>query len=51
MEIVQFKQLLIQSWDFKTCSLGLKDKWMKENPSLGQSTITALIVNDFFDGK
>ena len=51
MEIEELKQWLLQSWDFKTCSPGLKDSWNKENPSLGQCAITALIVNDFFGGK
>lgn len=51
MEIGQLKQLLIQSWDLRTCSPGLRDKWNEENPSLGQCAITALIVNDFFGGK
>jgi len=51
MEIGQLKQLLIQSWNLETCSPGLRDKWNEENQSLGQSAITALIVNDFFGGK
>lgn len=51
MKIGQLKQLLIQSWNLETCAPGLKDKWNKENPSLGQCAITALIVNDFFGGK
>jgi len=51
MEIEELKQWLLQSWDLKTCSPGLKDSWNKENPSLGQCAITALIVNDFFGGK
>ena len=51
MEIRELKQLLMQSWNFETCSPGLRDKWSEENPSLGQCAITALIVNDFFGGK
>ncbi len=51
MGIGQLKQLLIQSWNLETCSSELRDKWIKENPSLGQCAITTLIVNDFFDGK
>ena len=51
MEIGQLKKLLIQSWNLETCSPGLRDKWSKVNPSLGQCAITALIVNDLFDGK
>ncbi len=51
MEIRELKQLLIESWNLETCSPGLRDKWNKENPSLGQCAITALIANDFFGGK
>ena len=51
MEIGQLKKLLIQSWDSETCVKGLQAEWSKDNPSLGQCAITALIVNDYFGGK
>lgn len=51
MEIVELKQLLSSSWKKETCSPGLRSEWSEESPSLGQCTITALIVNDFFGGK
>ena len=51
MEIEQLKQLLTWCWEKETCSPGLRNEWNEENPSLGQCAITALIVNDFFDGK
>ena len=51
MEMAELKQLLIKSWNFETCSPGLRDKWSKENSSLGQCATTSLIVNDFFGGK
>ena len=51
MRIEQLKQLLIQTWSIETCAPGLKNEWNKQNPSLGQCAITALIVNDFFGGK
>ena len=51
MEIRELKQLLIQSWSLETCSPGLRKKWSKDNPSLGQCAITALIINDYFGGK
>lgn len=51
MGIEQLKQLLIQIWNLETCAPGLKNEWNKQNPSLGQCAITALIVNDFFGGK
>lgn len=51
MNIVLLKQLLYLSWDYETCSPGLKNKWNIENPSLGQCAITALIANDYLGGK
>ena len=51
MEIEKLKQLLTLCWEKETCSPGLRSKRNEENPSLGQSEITALIVNNFFDGK
>ena len=51
MDIKELKKLLMGAWTLDTCSPGLRDKWNKENSSLGQCAITALIVNDFFGGK
>ena len=51
MNISQLKELLGNSWRLETCSPGLKSEWLKDNPSLGQCAITALIVNDYFGGK
>ena len=39
------------SWDNDTCFPECKDDWNKENKSLGQCAITALIVNDYLGGK
>ena len=51
MKLGEFKKILILAWNKETCSPGLKSEWNKENPSIGQCAITALIVNDFFGGK
>lgn len=51
MELLELKELLSECWNMETCSPGLKDKWSEDNPSIGQCAITALIVNDYFDGK
>jgi len=51
MKINELKQLLNLSWNYETCSPGLKSEWTKDNPSLGQCAITTLVVNDFFGGK
>lgn len=50
-EMEKVKLLLINSWNYDTCSPGLKEQWSKDNPSLGQCAITALIANDLFGGK
>lgn len=51
MELDQLKMLLTMSWNYETCSPGLKNEWSEDNHSLGQCAITALIVNDYFGGK
>lgn len=51
MKIEKLKQLLIKCWSLETCSSSLKKQWSKDNPSVGQCAITALIVNDYFGGK
>ena len=51
METRELKQLLSECWEEKTCSPGLRQEWSKDNPSLGQCAITALIANDFLGGK
>ncbi len=51
MEIEELEQLLSWSWEKETCAPRLRNEWNEENPSLGQSAVTALIVNDFFGGK
>ena len=47
----ELKELLLNSWSKETCSLGLRDSWTVDNPSLGQCAITALVINDMFGGK
>ena len=51
MDIESLRSLLNLSWEKDTCSHGLRDKWTKDNKTLGQCAITSLIVNDFFGGK
>jgi hypothetical protein len=51
VKIEKLKQLLIKCWSLETCSSSLKKQWSKDNPSVGQCAITALIVNDYFGGK
>ncbi len=44
-------ELFSQSWSAETCEPGLRAEWTEEKPSLGQSDITALILNNCFGGK
>lgn len=51
MEIDLLKELLYLSWNKYTCTPNLREEWSLENPSVGQSDVTSLIVNDMFGGK
>ena len=44
------KELLEKSWSADTCYPPLKGRWTKDNPSLGQCLVTALVVQDCFGG-
>lgn len=49
-EILDLYDALKASWCIETCSPSFRPRWSKENPSLGQCTITAFIVQDIFGG-
>lgn len=51
MIIDDVKNILEKSWTKDTCTVGLRNEWNSNNPSIGQCAITALIVNDFVGGK
>jgi len=42
---------LKEIWSADTCAPRMRDRWTKENPSLGQCSITAFLVQDIFGGK
>jgi len=42
---------LSEIWCEYTCAPRLRDKWSKENITLGQCSITAFLVQDIFGGK
>lgn len=42
---------LSQIWSADTCAPRLKNQWTKENPTLGQCSITAFLAQDLFGGK
>lgn len=43
--------LLSTIWCKDTCAPRMRDRWTKENKTLGQCSITAFIVQDIFGGK
>lgn len=43
--------LLLNFWCAETCAPRMRDDWTPENPTLGQCSITAFLVQDLFGGK
>ena len=51
MDLTELEFLVKKSWSKDTCVPQYRDAWEKSDPSLGQSIVTSLAVNDFFGGK
>lgn len=51
MNLNELEKIIRLSWTKETCFPKLENDWNKDNPSIGQCAITALIVNDFMAGK
>lgn len=47
----QLYDALLQIWCAETCAPRLRDSWRPENPTLGQCSITAFLVQDIFGGR
>lgn len=43
--------MLCRLWTAETCAPRLRDQWTPENPTLGQCSITAFLVQDLFGGR
>ena len=43
--------ILSDIWCEQTCAPRMRDKWSKDNRTLGQCSITAFLVQDIFGGK
>ena len=43
--------LLKQAWCADTCAPRMRADWSEENPTLGQCSITAFLVQDLFGGQ
>lgn len=42
---------LLHIWCAETCAPRMRNKWSKDNPTLGQCSITAFLAQDIFGGK
>lgn len=43
--------LLLDCWTVETCAPMFRPEWSEKNPTLGQCTITAFLVQDIFGGE
>lgn len=43
--------ILSQIWCAETCAPRMREKWSRENQTLGQCSITAFLIQDIFGGK
>ena len=42
---------LLNCWSRETCAPRYREEWSKSNPTLGQCSITAFLVQDIFGGR
>ena len=42
---------LLKIWCADTCAPRMREQWSPENPTLGQCSITAFLVQDLFGGE
>lgn len=50
-EILRLYDDLRQAWCAETCSPKMRSNWTADNPTLGQCSITAFLVQDLYGGK
>ncbi len=43
--------ILLQLWSAESCAPRLREQWSTQNPTLGQCSITAFLVQDLFGGR
>ena len=46
-----YYDLLSEIWCAETCAPRMRDSWTPENPTYGQCSITAFLIQDLFGGK
>lgn len=42
---------LLHCWSAESCAAGMRSHWTPENPTFGQCSVTAFLVQDLFGGK
>ena len=47
----EFYLKCLKAWSIDTCSVRFRPDWSEDNPSVGQCTITAALVHEFFGGE
>ncbi len=47
----EYYDLLKDAWCVETCAPRMRSEWSRENPTLGQCSITAFLLQDIFGGK
>lgn len=50
-DIGAFYLKCLDAWSADTCSAAFRAKWSADNPSVGQCSITAALVHEFFGGE
>ncbi len=46
-----YYDLLCAVWSVETCAPRMREDWSPENPTLGQCSITAFLMQDIYGGK
>lgn len=44
-------ELLLCVWSKETCAPRMRKDWSKDNPTLGQCSVTAFLIQDIFGGE
>ena len=50
MNLRELELCLERSWNRDTCYSPMREKWSRDNPTIGQCTDTSLVVKDYFGG-
>ena len=47
----EYYDILSKIWCAETCAPRLRNKWSAENKTMGQCSVTAFLIQDFFGGE